>query len=172
MIGAKNISEDIVFENHLLKRTQRKKKAKKMIFQGLMLTSMVDVFSMLVIFLLQTFSSTPEILVTKGVQLPKSITATEVQEAAVISMSKEEIFIDQKLVGKLSEVMKKPWMLTKHIKIIKTSWAKDHPGKPFPGEINLQADKEVESTIVAKMMGILNGHNFHSIKLAVVGGGI
>lgn len=172
MIGANNITEDIVFENHLLKRTQKKKKAKKMIFQGLMLTSMVDVFSMLVIFLLQTFSSSPEILITKGVQLPKSITAKEVKEAAVISMSKDEVFIDQKLVGKLNVVMKQPWLLTKHIKNIKKAWAKDHPGKAFPGEINLQADKEVESTVVAKMMGILNGHNFHSIKLAVVGGGL
>ena len=172
MIGASNISEDIVFENHLLKRSQRKKRAKKVIFQGLMLTSMVDVFSMLVIFLLQTFSSTPEILITKGVQLPKSITATEVKEAPVLSISKDQIYIDQKLIGKLNVVMKKPWMLTKPIKVLKKSWAKDNPGKPFPGEINLQAHKEVESTVVAKVMGILNGHNFHSIKLAVVGGGL
>ena len=172
MIANQNITDDIVFERHLLKRSQKKKKFKKVLFGGLMLTSMVDVFSMLVVFLLQTFSSTPEILVTKGVELPRSMTAKEVTEAPVISVSKDEVYIDQKLVGKLNLIMRKPWLIDKHIKKLKVSWTKSHPGKAFPGEINLQAHKEVPSTVVAKMMGILNGMNYHSIKLAVVGGGL
>ena len=61
---------------------------------------MVDMFSMLVVFLLQTFSSSPEILVTKGVELPISTTPSMVREAPVLAMSRDgSLYLDQKLVG-------------------------------------------------------------------------
>ena len=75
----------------------------------LMLTSMVDMFSMLVVFLLQTFSSSPEIMVTKGIQIPDSITPSVVKEAPVLALSKDgNMYLDQKLVGKTISILKKP----------------------------------------------------------------
>ena len=52
---------------------------------------------------------------------------------------------------------------------LKTNWAKSHAGVAFPGEINLQADKEVPSTTVSQIMGILTTGEFSTIKLAVIG---
>ena len=159
------------FVKHLLNRKLKKSKAVKGVTATLMLTSMVDMFSMLVVFLLQTFSSSPEILITKGVELPASFTAKIVNEAPVLSLSKDEIFLDQKLVGKISVIMKSPGKLTKSLRSIKSSWAKSHPGVPFPSEINLQADKDVPSTVVSKLMGIVTSAHFQKIKLAVISGG-
>jgi len=157
------------FEKHLINRKRKKNWAIKAAGFTLMLTSMVDMFSMLVVFLLQTFSSSPEILVTKGVQLPTSITPAQVREAPVIAIAGDgNLYLDQKLVGKTAMVSKKPGVLLNKLNLIKKEWASSHTS-PFTGEINLQADKEIKSTTVAMIMGILTSSQFHSIELAVVG---
>lgn len=157
------------FEKHLVNRRRKKNWGLKAAGFTLMLTSMVDMFSMLVVFLLQTFSSSPEILVTKGVELPDSLTPSVVKEAPVLAISRDgNLYLDQKLVGLTKDVAKKPNELLKKLNTIKKTWAKSHT-TPFTGEINLQADREIKSTVVAQIMGILTSSQFQSIELAVVG---
>lgn len=157
------------FEKHLINRRRKKHWGLKAAGFTLMLTSMVDMFSMLVVFLLQTFSSSPEILVTKGVELPDSITPSVVKEAPVLAISRDgNLYLDQKLVGATKDVSKKPNELLKKLNVIKKNWAKSHT-TPFTGEINLQADRDIKSTVVAQIMAILTSSQFQSIELAVVG---
>ena len=76
---------------------------------GLTLTSMVDMFSLLVIFLLQTFSTSPElVMVSKGVSLPAAITGRELDDAPVLAISNEEVYLDQKLLGKTNQLLANP----------------------------------------------------------------
>ncbi len=164
-----SLVESTAFEKHLVNRKRKKSWAIKAAGFTLMLTSMVDMFSMLVVFLLQTFSSSPEILITKGVELPNSVTPSIVREAPVLSLSKNgNLYLDQKLVGATTAVTKSPDLLLKKLNYIKNSWAKSH-SDPFPGEINLQADKEVKSTTVSQIMGVLTSSQYQSIQLAVIG---
>jgi len=158
------------FEKHLVKRKRKNSWGKKTIVFALMLTSMVDMFSMLVVFLLQTFSTSPEILIIKGVSLPDSITAAQVKEAPVLAIAKDgNLYLDQKLVGLAKAVANNPQKLMKQLDELKTNWASRHAGIAFPGEINLQADREVPSTLVSKVMGILTTGQFEAIQLAVMG---
>ena len=158
------------FEKHLISRKRKSSWGKKAAVYALMLTSMVDMFSMLVVFLLQTFSTSPEILINKGLSLPDSLTSSEVKEAPVLALAKDgNIYLDQKLVGITAKVLKKPSELMNKLNLIKNDWAKVHSGQPFPGEINLQADKEISSTIVSQVMGILTTGEYSSIQLAVMG---
>ena len=144
------------FEKHLISRKRKKSWGKKAAVYALMLTSMVDMFSMLVVFLLQTFSSSPEILINKGVVLPDSITSAQVKEAPVLAIASDgNIYLDQKLVGETNKVLKHPEALLGQLHSIKLNWAKHHEGIAFPGEVNLQADKEIASTTVSQVMGIL-----------------
>jgi biopolymer transport protein ExbD len=158
------------FEKHLIKRKRKHNWAKKAAVYALMLTSMVDMFSMLVVFLLQTFSTSPEILINKGVTLPNSITASQVMEAPVLAIASDgNLYLDQKLVGPVKTLARNPRQLMKDLNTIKNTWAKTHSGLAFPGEINLQADKDVPSTTVSQIMGILTTGEFSTIKLAVIG---
>lgn len=158
------------FEKHLVNRRRKKGWVLKAAGFTLMLTSMVDMFSMLVVFLLQTFSTSPEILVTKGIELPNSITPDIVIEAPVLSISKDgNLYLDQKLVGETNKVTKNPKVLLEKLNEIKNTWAQSHNNTPFPGEINLQADREVPSTTVSHVMGVLTNGQFQSIQLAVIG---
>lgn len=158
------------FEKHLINRKRKTSWGKKAAVYALMLTSMVDMFSMLVVFLLQTFSTSPEILINKGLSLPDSLTASHVKEAPVLAMGKDgQMFLDQKLVGSIKSVVERPEVLLKKLNDIKNSWSKNHLGANFPGEINLQADKDVSSTLVSQVMGILTSGQFQAIQLAVIG---
>lgn len=158
------------FEKHLVNRKRKKMWGMRAAGFTLMLTSMVDMFSMLVVFLLQTFSSSPEILITKGLELPDSITPSIVKEAPVLAISIDgNLYLDQKLVGMTKNITKNPKKLMQMLEDIKNHWAVSHAGAAFPGEINLQADKEVASTTVSQVMGVLTGGQFHSIQLAVIG---
>ena len=163
------ISAD-AFERHLVKRKRKSSWAKKAIFTSLMLTSMVDMFSMLVVFLLQTFSSSPEIIINKGLTLPDSITASQVIEAPVLALGIDgNLYLDQKLVGITKKVLRKPEELMTKLNDIKHKWAGSHSGMAFPGQINLQADKDVSSVTVSQVMGILTSGEYSSIQLAVIG---
>ena len=169
MILSRSIVSSNAFEKHLINRRRKFGWGAKVATATLMLTSMVDMFSMLVVFLLQTFSSSPEILVLKGMELPSSITPAMVKEAPVLAISKDgNIYLDQKLVGETKSILKKPDGLLKKLNIIKNDWAKLHK-TPFTGEINLQADKEIKSTTVSMLMGVLTNSQFQSIQLAVIG---
>ncbi len=157
------------FEKHLVNRRRKKSGGAKSIGFVLMLTSMVDMFSMLVIFLLQTFSNSPEILVLKGMELPNSITPSVVREATVLAIAKDgNLYLDQKLVGKVMDVTKQPDVLLNKLNLIKKQWTASHK-TDFSGEINLQADREVESTTVSIVMAILTSSQFQAIQLAVIG---
>lgn len=157
------------FEKHLINRRRKKSKGMRSPQFTLMLTSMVDMFSMLVIFLLQTFSNSPEIATLKGMQLPNSITGSIVKEAPVLAISRDgNLYLDQKLVGKTADVTRSPEELLKKLNLIKKGWVAKHT-EAFSGDINLQADREVESTTVSMVMGILTTSQFQSIQLAVVG---
>jgi biopolymer transport protein ExbD len=157
------------FEYHLLSRKQKGHRTKKTIMVVLMLTSLVDMFSMLVCFLLQTFSSSPEIFVAQDVKLAEAFSGGIVKEAPVLSVTKTTLYLDQKEIGSLQTLLKAPAPLLKGLDAFKKRWASENPGKPYPGEINLQADKDMPSTDVAKLMGILNSQQYELIQLAVLG---
>ena len=162
----------VTFERHLLFRSQRKTFKMRVLLASLMLTSMVDMFSMLVCFMLQTFSSNPEVLVTKGIELPPSITSSIVKEAPLVSISAERrVYLDQKVVGTVAEVLKTPSLLTRPLRRLKQAWAKSHGGNAFPGEANLQAHRALSSAIISRIMGILTSQHYGSIQLAVTSGG-
>jgi biopolymer transport protein ExbD len=160
------------FNKHLVARAHQKKGRKKALLAGLTLTSMVDMFSLLVIFLLQTFSTSPElIVVTNGVTLPSAHTGHEIKNAPLISISSNGVFLDQKRVGDTDALLKNPEPLMEKLEALRMGWVKTHPNDKFPGEINLQAHKDIPSTLISQFMGMLPSQNFGSIQLIVTSGG-
>ncbi|MBS1962507.1 MAG: biopolymer transporter ExbD [Bdellovibrionales bacterium] len=159
------------FSQHLVRRGQNKRSRKRVIVASLALTSMVDMFSLLVIFLLQSFSTSPELLVvSKGVTLPNAMTGVEIKDAPVLSLASDGIYLDQKKVGETDEVLKNPNELMERLGVLRDRWLKAHPNEKFPGEVNLQADKAVPSTLVARLMAFLPSQHYSSIQLIVMGG--
>lgn len=162
------------FYKHLVKRDQQKKSRRRIIIAALMLTSMVDMFSLLVIFLLQTFSTSPDLMmVTKGIVLPAASSGREFMDAPVLSLTNEHIFLDQKPIGDTEVLLKDPTPLMKHLSDLRELWEKTHPNEKFTGEISLQAHREMPSSTVSQIISLLPAQHYSQVQLAVVsrGGG-
>ncbi len=98
------------YRNHnILKR----RGSKRGVTAILSLTAMVDMFTVLVIFLLQNYNSTGEILyIPKEVVLPKANRVTDLRPAVVVTVSAKEILIDRTQVATFEAVKaQKEWTI-------------------------------------------------------------
>lgn len=87
-------------ERHRYHRILSKRKAKRGVTAILSLTAMVDMFTVLVIFLLQNYNTTGEILyIPKEVVLPSAAAVKELKPAHVVTVSSKEIFLDQNSIA-------------------------------------------------------------------------
>jgi biopolymer transport protein ExbD len=90
----------------------RRKKGRSVVAL-LSLTAMVDMFTVLVVFLLQNFS-TPNVLIyiPPHVELPKAESTKDLQPAFVVTISKNEIYLDKEVIAKNSDVQsQEDWLI-------------------------------------------------------------
>ncbi|MCY4643909.1 MAG: biopolymer transporter ExbD [Bacteriovoracales bacterium] len=167
MIGA-DILKPGSFQHHLVASDHKKAHTKRTLLVSLSLTAMVDMFAVLVIFLLQSFSSSPEVIITKGIELPEAVSGSEMKDAPFLSLAKGQLFLNQELLGSVGDVLKKPNKLMVRLKTARQKWQKDHPEKNFPGEIHFQADRSIPSTTIGNIMGVVSQAHYYSIQLAVL----
>lgn len=170
-LGAKELAVG-TFQQHLLHSKMKKRARRRMLLAGLTLTSMVDMFSLLVIFLLQTFSTSPElVMVTKGVVLPAASSGREMLDSPVLAISINEVYLDQKFLGKTPDLLADPAPLMKKLAELRELWQRSHPNEKFNGVISLQADRNTPSTIVSMFMGLLPTQTYSTVQLAVISRG-
>lgn len=92
-------------ERHRYHNILSKRKGKRDVTALLSLTAMVDMFTVLVIFLLQNYNATGEILyIPKEVVLPKASAVRELKPAHVVTISNKEILLDKDAVATFDEV--------------------------------------------------------------------
>lgn len=156
--------------SHLGTWLTRRQKQKRLMAASLMLTPMVDMFSLLVIFLLQFFSTSPDFQIMKDVRLPNSMSNREIELAPSVSITMNEVFVDKMPVGSVTDVLKNPASLSEALLKTREKWAAEHPNEEFKGDINLEAHEDVESTTIAQIMMVLSAHHFGSINLVALGG--
>jgi len=131
------------------------------IVADLLLTALIDAFSILVIFLLMSFSSTGEILnMGKGVELPKAAKGEELERNPVVKIDAGKIFVEEKevsqdqLVGELLALRKK--------------FAETRSGEEFPGILTLQADRRLKYEQLNSVVLASSQAGFSDIKFAVI----
>jgi Biopolymer transport protein len=92
-------------ERHRYHNILSKRKGKRDTTAVLSLTAMVDMFTVLVIFLLQNYNTTGEILyIPKDVVLPKASSVKELKPSHVVTISENEILLDKDVVATFAEV--------------------------------------------------------------------
>jgi biopolymer transport protein ExbD len=92
-------------QRHRYHRLLKRRGGKRSVTAILSLTAMVDMFTVLVIFLLQNYNTTGEILyIPKEVTLPKAMRVNELKPAVVVTVSSKEVLIDRTQVATFAEV--------------------------------------------------------------------
>jgi biopolymer transport protein ExbD len=85
---------------------RRRGKDRKGVYATLFLTSMVDMFAILVIFLLQSFSSEGELIILpQGLQLPKVQNVGGLSQAPSLVLSLEELLLDGKVIAQTKDIL-------------------------------------------------------------------
>ncbi|PWU17950.1 MAG: biopolymer transporter ExbD [Bdellovibrio sp.] len=129
----------------------------------LLLTALVDAFSILVIFLLMSFSSTGEILfVGRSMELPKSNQAGVLERYPVVKVERGQIFLEDQLVpaGRLEAAL-----MELHRKLFETQGGQDNPGI-----LTIQADRRSKYDELNQVVVAAGRVGFNELRFAVLMG--
>lgn len=136
-------------------------KWKRNIVADLLLTALIDAFSILVIFLLMSFSSTGDMLfISKGQELPKASRADVLERNPVVKLEEGKIYLESKeltqdsLVGALLDMRKQ--------------YSESHPGEEYPGILMIQGDRRLKYEQLNQIILAASHAGFSDIRFAVM----
>ncbi len=173
-------------------RHGRKGAGKRSAVAVLQVTAMVDMFTVLAVFLLQNYATTGHVIhIAKDVELPSAGTVRELKPANVVTVSPKEIKFNNELVAEfttvkeqedwnieaLDEAVKKSiedGELEKKSLLNKIKDAVNNNSEVVEDEIDsfrkmtIQADKEVDFLTVKKVMYTITNAGVYEINFAVM----
>ncbi|MCJ8275735.1 MAG: biopolymer transporter ExbD [Bdellovibrionales bacterium] len=136
-------------------------KPKRNLAATVMLTSLVDTFSVLVIYLLVSFSSTGELLyMSEGMELPAAAKAVELERNVVVKVEKDKLYIEEEEI--------KPNKLVRRLVDMKKNWAKYYPDTEFTGAMTIQADRRQTYDLLSHVVQAGGHAGFSDINFAVI----
>lgn len=144
----------------------------KSIPEALPLTSMIDMFSMVVIFLIMNFSSNGDAFyVARGVVLPKARNADLMESYPLVSILQDRIYLDALPADRpkveLEERTKPYPKLRRLLKDFLARETRENPGKKPEMTVNIQADKDTPMFRVREVMKLLVEEGWTGIQLTV-----
>ena len=144
-------------------------------YAELNLTSMVDMLTILVVFLLQTFSASGELLtVSKNITLPEAINFRDLEQAPIISVSRDAVTLngdpkaDSAELTRDSGVDWKIPQLHDDLVVLKNNFKLLHPNpEDFKGIVIVQADKNIDFKVIKKVMYTCAVAGYNNVNFAV-----
>lgn len=132
-------------ERYRYNKYLRRKKGKRDVVAILSLTAMVDLFTVLVVFLLQNYNTTGQVLyIPKEVILPKAEKIKELKPAVVVTISNKEILLDKTVVITFNQLKtQEDWMIQPLYKGLTESLKKARE------EYELSLQKKLQSAVEA-----------------------
>ena len=171
-----------------------KKPTKRKAVAVLQLTAMVDMFTVLTVFLLQNYATTGEIInIPKEVKLPNASAVKTLKPSNVVVVSRESIMMNNTVVAPFRTVHEQEdWMInplkemielairegesqmqtltnriSKAVTEAKNGGAKEE-GVPEFRKMTIQADKDVDFLTIKKVMYTLTESGVFEINFAVI----
>ncbi len=137
------------------------------------LVSLMDIFTILVFFLLVNSSSVETLPNTKDVQLPESIAEEKAKETVVIIIGEEDIIVQGTPVAKVAAVMNtkgndipalREALKSQNDRVLRREAQDDIAGR----EVTIMGDKEIPYRLLKKVMATCTASDYGQISLAVL----
>ena len=150
---------------------------KKSGFADLLVTPLVDMFVIIVLFLIANFSATGEVLMmSKDISLPEAKNVQDIQSAPVVTVSKTEVLLSGALIGRVEDFTREEYLniplLEEKLRDEKKKFEDLHSAAndsgAFKGDVNIQADKGVEFRIIKRVMFSCASAGFGNINFATL----
>lgn len=164
MLATQSILQQTALQSVLQSESYLKPKAgrwKRNLSADLLLTALIDAFSILVIFLLMSFSSTGDMLfISKGQELPKATLGDALERNPVVKIENETMYVEDKevtsesIVGALLDLRKQ--------------YQESHPGEEYAGIITVQADRRIKYEVLNQVVLAASHAGYSDVRFAVM----
>lgn len=142
---------------------------------GLKLTSMIDMFTILLVFLLKNYSAEGQIMsVAPDLRLPESTAQKGPKVTSIIAVSQQWILLDGKKIVPVAQVLNDNTLMIPELlnELTRLRGMSERMGKlntnmGFTGNISLQGDKELPYQIIKKVMFTCGQIGYNDIILNV-----
>ena len=138
------------------------------------MVSLMDIFTILVFFLLVSSSTVQDLPNAKNIKLPESIADKLPKETIVIMVSDEDIVVQGRKVAEVKSVNKAnlPEIFSLKDELERQSSKqivkKGPDGKPLPHEVTIMAHRTIPYELLKKIMYTCTRANYTNISLAVL----
>ncbi|MFZ5518225.1 MAG: ExbD/TolR family protein [Candidatus Zhuqueibacterota bacterium] len=138
------------------------------------LTSMMDMFTIILVFLLKTFSAEGSLIQpSEYLTLPHSGTEKQPEIALDVVVSKEWIMVNHEPVEKVSNVQNQRSLIIKNLQDKLSVYARESRrmeelhGIKFSGKVAIQGDKEIPYSLLVKVMATCGKSDYPNMRLVV-----
>ena len=140
---------------------------------ALNLVSLMDIFTILVFFLLVNSSEVEVLPNAKDIQLPESIAEEKAKESVVILIGEENIIVQGTPIVKVSDVMRRRGndipelrqaLLSQNDRVLRKEAQDDIAGR----EVTIMGDKDIPYRLLKKVMATCTASDYGKISLAVL----
>lgn len=138
----------------------------------LLLTPLIDMFVILVVFLIMNFSATGDLPIAAGIELPRASVILQREMAPAIDISPDTISVEGYKVGNTEEVLEDPDLriapMTEKLQELRKVEEMMNPGQPFVGNIIVNSHKDVSFKVVRKVMFAAADAGYTNVNFAVL----
>ena len=140
---------------------------------GLNLVSLMDIFTILVFFLLVNSSDVEVLPNAKDVQLPESIAETKARESVVILITDEEILVQGRVVSRIDDVLAREGLVIPELKAELVAQAgrsllANAEDEALGREVTIMGDKEIPYHLLKRVMATCTDADYGRLSLAVL----
>ena len=141
---------------------------------SLNMVSLMDIFTILVFFLLVSSSSVQDLPNAKQIQLPESVSDQLPKETVVIVVSATDIVVQGRKIASVADVVrsKSPEIKSLKDELLRLTARKVRTetvdGKPVLREVTIMGDKKIPFALLKKIMLTCTKANYTNISLAVL----
>ena len=137
------------------------------------LTSLMDVFTILVFFLLVNSGSVEVLEAPKDVELPESMVESKPRETVVISISPEQVLIQGRMAGTIDEILSGESMTIDNVRGHLAQLKENVIGintktVAESREVTILADRSVPFSVVEEIMSTCTAEGYENVSLAVI----
>jgi biopolymer transport protein ExbD len=157
-----------------VKHNQRRNRLRPQ--SSLILTSLMDILTVLVLFLLKSFVMEGEAVTpVPGVALPESSSKTAPRASIVIAIFNDTVMLNGEAVATVSKAVgSEDLLITPLAKRLEETREQAESiarmrGEDFDGKVSIQGDREIAFAILQRVMYTCSASGYDHISLAVIG---
>ncbi len=141
---------------------------------NLNLTSMMDMFTIILVFLLKTYSTEGQLIhPSENLTLPTSTVERQPEIALDVIISQEWIMVNDEAVTTIDEVKSQSGMIIEPLSAVLLKYSDEAKrmeelyGVPFSGKVTIQGDKKLPFDILIKVMATCGRSEYPNMRMVV-----